>query len=215
MNGPAECTPCKRAAFSNTIRAASESSLPNPSIHTSRKFSNFLLACSFLFLSFFYKDINKSLQPEPNRITWLWEKHMANRLSLQSATCSAFQLQLCRQPHNDNDTKTVSFVGSDCTRALQSPHTIRQPDEALLCTSLFTYWASCLWEKWGEKEIASVYFPVCAIVYVSVQYVYVESTVRTHTRLSRGGEESLLLFCSDVSLLLRGALHSCHLHVAL
>lgn len=46
---------------------------------------------------------------------------MANRLSLQSATCSAFQLQLCRQPHNDNDTKTVSSFGSDCTRAMQSP----------------------------------------------------------------------------------------------
>lgn len=48
---------------------------------------------------------------------------MANRLSLQSATCSAFQLQLCRQPHNDNGTKTVSSFGSDCTRAMQSPHT--------------------------------------------------------------------------------------------
>lgn len=34
---------------------------------------------------------------------------MANRLSLQSATCNAFQLQLCRQPYNSG-TKTVSFL---------------------------------------------------------------------------------------------------------
>lgn len=47
---------------------------------------------------------------------------MANRLSLQSATCSAFQLQLRRQPRNDNSTKkTVSSFGSDCSRAMQSP----------------------------------------------------------------------------------------------
>lgn len=45
---------------------------------------------------------------------------MANKLSLQSATCSAFQLQLCRQPHKGNDTKTVSSFGSDCTGAMQS-----------------------------------------------------------------------------------------------
>lgn len=31
--------------------------------------------------------------------------------------------------------------------------------------------------------------------------------------ISTGGEEFLLLFCSDVSLLLWCALHSCHFHV--
>ena len=45
-------------ASSDTIRAPNESSPPNLFIHTSPDFSNFLLACSFLFF-FFYKDINK------------------------------------------------------------------------------------------------------------------------------------------------------------
>jgi len=43
----------------------------------------------------------------------------------------------------------------------------------------------------------------------------VQVTVRVHACLGRGGVESLLLLCSDVSLLLWGALHSCHLHIIL
>ncbi len=138
---------------------------------------------------------------------------MANRLSLQSATCSAFQLQLCRQPHNDNDTKTVSSFGSDCTRAMQNPHTILQPDEASLGSSLFTNCASASTKiiVWDRKRDC-IYFLMCECVCVCTVS---QCTVQCESMRVWAGEESLLLFCSNVSLLLWGTLHTRHLHVAL
>lgn len=132
---------------------------------------------------------------------------MANRLSLQSATCSAFQLQLCRQPHNENDTKTISSFGSDCTRAMQSPP--RNPTTwwAITRLQLIHRLCLCLCEN-SMKECmclfscVSVYICLCAVQYRTM-----------HVWACEG--RSVLLFCSDVSLLLRGALHSCYLHIRL
>lgn len=50
----------------------------------------------------------------------------------------------------------------------------------------------------------------------SVQHVYVQYSMNAcMSGQEEGREESLLLFCSDVSLLLWRALHTRHLHIAL
>lgn len=122
----------------------------------------------FLFL-FFHKVINKSLQPELNHITWLWEKHMANRLSLQSATCSAFQLQLCRQPQNSNGRGCLFLPATLTTvercKACHNPKTLaytqaRPPsysvfekekvtvgEDCLFCKLFGWFWVLTLWTE--------------------------------------------------------------------
>lgn len=98
---------------------------------------------------------------------------MANRLSLQSATCNAFQLQLCRQPYNDNDTKTVSSFGSDCTRAIQRPmHNpttwwgITEYPAYSECASVFMGKKIC---RKKERESARIYLIVLYQYYLLVQ----------------------------------------------
>lgn len=111
---------------------------------------------------------------------------MANRLSLQSATCSAFQLQLCRQPHNEKDTKTVSSFGSDCTRAMQSPP--RNPTTwwAITRLQLIHRLCWCLCENsMNEKE--SIFLCLCVHLHITPLY----STVWNRACLSRRGEERL------------------------
>lgn len=120
---------------------------------------------------------------------------MANRLSLQSATCSAFQLQLCRQPHNENDTKTVSSFGSDCTRAMQSPP--RNPTTwwAITRLQLIHRLCSCLRKNsMNEKEIWHVFIFLCLCIHLHSMPLY--STVWHHASLSKG--RGGVSYCSAV-----------------
>lgn len=80
---------------------------------------------------------------------------MANRLSFQSSTCSAFQLQRCRQPHKDDNTKTVSSFGSDHSRATQTSHTVPQPDKTSLGFFLFAHCARVCETRVQEREADS------------------------------------------------------------
>lgn len=68
-----------------------------------------------------------------------------------------------------------------------------------------------VWER--KRDCMCLFSCVCMCVCLHLYSVSMYSTVWMW--LGRGGEESLLLFCSDVSLLLWGALHTRHLHVAL